>query len=312
MKERKKGLDVARGIGIFLIVWSHTMFDDEPLRIFLFSFHVPLFFVISGYFFSGENKKKLQRYLKWIGLYIALSILDIFVLLVFNPSLFDREVVVKGMLGMDSQLIFNSPKWFLLCLIEVQILMSVIVKLEVWLQIIIVILFWVLGGNVHSNWFGGLNLVFVTFPFFYMGYLLKKECMYEKVETYMSKSLIFVSAIGMMLVTWFGSQFNGMVSIQKQQYGNYFVFIVCALCGCFAVILIGIFLERIETLCLLGKNTMPIFLLHYYLVRGLATKVVPRWFDTIIGQLTITVASIIAILMGDMLWRKLKGKVSLL
>ena len=43
--ERKKGFDVARGIGIFLIVWSHTMSDGEPLRSFLFSFHVPLFFL---------------------------------------------------------------------------------------------------------------------------------------------------------------------------------------------------------------------------------------------------------------------------
>ena len=51
--ERKKGFDVARGIGIFLIVWSHTMSDGEPLRSFLFSFHVPLFFLISGYFFEG-------------------------------------------------------------------------------------------------------------------------------------------------------------------------------------------------------------------------------------------------------------------
>lgn len=54
--ERKKGFDVARGIGIFLIVWSHTMSDGEPLRSFLFSFHVPLFFLISGYFLSVEEK----------------------------------------------------------------------------------------------------------------------------------------------------------------------------------------------------------------------------------------------------------------
>lgn len=54
--ERKKGFDVARGIGIFLIVWSHTMSDGEPLRSFLFSFHVPLFFLISGYFLRVEEK----------------------------------------------------------------------------------------------------------------------------------------------------------------------------------------------------------------------------------------------------------------
>lgn len=161
-----------------------------------------------------------------------LSILDVFVLLFFNPALFNKTVVINGMLGMDSQLIFNSPKWFLLCLIEIQLLMG------------------------------------------------------------------FVCVTAMSLIDLVGSQFNGMVSIQKMYYGNYIIFLICALCGSATVILIGIFLEKLEVLSLLGQNTMPIFLLHYYLVRGLATKVVPSWFDTIIGQLAITIVSIGVILMG--------------
>lgn len=295
--ERKKGFDVARGIGIFLIVWSHTMSDGEPLRSFLFSFHVPLFFLISGYFFECRGEK-CSRWLSWIGLYIMLSILDVFVLLFFNPALFNKTVVINGMLGMDSQLIFNSPKWFLLCLIEIQFLMGLIVKLKVKIQMLIVILFLLLGGSIHSHWFLGLNLIFVTFPFFYLGYLLKKKDMYEKVKEHMSKMLGFVCVTAMSLIDLVGSQFNGMVSIQKMYYGNYIIFLICALCGSATVILIGIFLEKLEVLSLLGQNTMPIFLLHYYLVRGLATKAVPSWFDTIIGQLAITIVSIGVILMG--------------
>lgn len=293
--ERKKGFDVARGIGIFLIVWSHTMSDGEPLRSFLFSFHVPLFFLISGYFFEG-GREKCTRWLYWIGLYIMLSILDVVVLLFFNPALLNKNVVINGVLGMDSQLIFNSPKWFLLCLIEMQILMELIVKLKVEFQIVIVILSLLFGESVQSHWILGLNLIFVTLPFFYLGYLLKKKNMYEKVKKHKSSMLGVVSVTAMLLVAFVGSQFNGMVSVQKMQYGNYIVFLTCALCGSVAVVLIGIFLEKIELLSLLGQNTMPIFLLHYYLVRGLATKVVPSWFGTFIGQLAITIVSIGSIL----------------
>lgn len=311
MTERKKGLDVARGIGIFFIVWSHTMADGEPLRCFLFSFHVPLFFIISGYFFSNQKGKNIRRYLKWFSLYVTLSVLDIFVLLVFNPALFSQKTVVKGMLGMDSQLIFNSPKWFLLCLIELQILMTAVDKLKVQLQIIIVIVAVVLGGTIHGSWVLGLNLVFATFPFFYLGYLLRKQSMYEKVKEKISRPVCVISAIVMMLVTWGGSQVNGMVSVQKQQYGNYILFLVCALCGSMTVILTGMLLEQVSVLSFLGKNTMPIFLLHYYLVRGLAPTVVPRWFDTIVGQIAISVISIGAILVGDYIANRIKMKIVL-
>lgn len=107
-----------------------------------------------------------------------LSILDVVVLLFFNPALLNKNVVINGVLGMDSQLIFNSPKWFLLCLIEMQILMELIVKLKVEFQIVIVILSLLFGESVQSHWILGLNLIFVTLPFFYLGYLLKKKiCM---------------------------------------------------------------------------------------------------------------------------------------
>lgn len=46
----------------------------------------------------------------------------------------------------------------------------------------------------------------------------------------------------------------------------------------------------------IGTKYDAYFLLHYYLVRGLATKVVPSWFGTFIGQLAITIVSIGSIL----------------
>lgn len=44
---RLRWVDVARGIGIVLVVYAHVA--SGPLRNFIFLFHMPLFFVLSGY-----------------------------------------------------------------------------------------------------------------------------------------------------------------------------------------------------------------------------------------------------------------------
>lgn len=51
-RERKAYLDIAKGIGILLVVAGHT---DSPLQAFLYQFHVPLFFFISGMLFHGDK-----------------------------------------------------------------------------------------------------------------------------------------------------------------------------------------------------------------------------------------------------------------
>ena len=62
-KNRIKSIDIAKAIGIFLIVLGHTLEFGE-LRKFIYSFHVPLFFFLSGLCFSRKKniifiKKKI-------------------------------------------------------------------------------------------------------------------------------------------------------------------------------------------------------------------------------------------------------------
>lgn len=48
MKKRIAYLDVARGIGMILVVIGHVEFINRPFRNYVTSFHMPLFFIISG------------------------------------------------------------------------------------------------------------------------------------------------------------------------------------------------------------------------------------------------------------------------
>ncbi len=47
-RERLHYLDAARGFAILLVVLGHIWETDQPLPVLIYSFHVPLFFVISG------------------------------------------------------------------------------------------------------------------------------------------------------------------------------------------------------------------------------------------------------------------------
>lgn len=58
--------------GVFLTILGHshsndwTTFPAQPVE-FIYSFHMPLFFSISGYLFTKSNGLEREGYLKWIG-----------------------------------------------------------------------------------------------------------------------------------------------------------------------------------------------------------------------------------------------------
>ncbi len=64
--ERSLWLDAVKGIGIFLVLLGHC--KGSPLNWFIYGFHMPLFFIISGYLFKKESipaygVKLIKRYI---------------------------------------------------------------------------------------------------------------------------------------------------------------------------------------------------------------------------------------------------------
>lgn len=54
-EKRNTYLDVIKGIGIFLVVLAHVSESHSITRV-IYSFHMPLFFIISGYVYGKYNK----------------------------------------------------------------------------------------------------------------------------------------------------------------------------------------------------------------------------------------------------------------
>ncbi|MBO4843792.1 MAG: acyltransferase family protein [Bacteroidales bacterium] len=71
-------LDVAKVITTFLVIYGHLFSSDSTVRLYLYAFHMPLFFIISGVFHRYYGKIDWGRYIKrilWpIAIFIFLSI----------------------------------------------------------------------------------------------------------------------------------------------------------------------------------------------------------------------------------------------
>lgn len=56
LMKRENWLDVAKGIGIILVIIGHSGAPRAIVK-FIYGFHMPLFFIIAGYLYDAEKWK---------------------------------------------------------------------------------------------------------------------------------------------------------------------------------------------------------------------------------------------------------------
>ena len=80
-KVRDTYIDIAKGIGMLLVIYGHLAERSDFLRIIIYSFHMPLFFIISGYYFNAQAdfravlKKGLKQIVAPAYLFLVLDFL---------------------------------------------------------------------------------------------------------------------------------------------------------------------------------------------------------------------------------------------
>ena len=94
MKERKKYIDIAKGIAMILVIMGHCKYINNYLHVWLYSFHMPLFFILSGMTFSVKNKPHFKDFLK--NKFFKLLIPYFLLLLVMWPISTIMKTVAMG------------------------------------------------------------------------------------------------------------------------------------------------------------------------------------------------------------------------
>ena len=58
--KRIEWMNVVKGLEIICVVYGHTIFKDELWRIWIYSFHMPIFFFLSGVTYRAITKKNIS------------------------------------------------------------------------------------------------------------------------------------------------------------------------------------------------------------------------------------------------------------
>lgn len=121
--QRIEAFDILKGIGIILMIVAHTYGPKNILWDYIYAFHMPLFFIVSGYFFREKPFKELfaKNFNQLLKPYLVLSVIIVILLQVRQPHhvLDDIRAVLNGI----------GPGWFFLAMFFARIGFNLILKL---------------------------------------------------------------------------------------------------------------------------------------------------------------------------------------
>ncbi len=250
---RIEHIDIAKGIGICLVVIGHTAGLSAGLHDFIYLFHMPLFFIISGYLYHGTHndyksyiKKKAKRLLTPFLFFFILPAVVLFV------KTNELEVFYSWI---KDETFFVSPIWFLYVMFFTTIIYPLFQKLTIWTILSCTI--WFL--STHFHFYAFIDTIILSLMFFAIGNSIRAiriqyNWSYIIVCIFI---LIFTVAVCRPLINYRSFHFENI---------GFIGIIGTALMGGYAVVGISKKIENIrllnQILTWLGENTMLIICTH--------------------------------------------------
>jgi acyltransferase len=286
MKKRVEWIDTVKAIGIFLVFYGHyieiiaTDYGSAAGMAqfkFIYSFHIPLFFILSGFFFK-ESDDKLSKiaslaYQRIIPV-LTFAILSIPLWVLYNKAKFHAFAVEKiadkalYYLGGDPQL--NVITWFLVCLFTTEVLIVLLgfkaanKSTNALLGIFLLLLGFFVTKYAHSL----ITYTKLAPNFWYihesivaMGFYLLGNWLYYFISNLEFKKsillhLVIPTAVILLILSNVLFSPQEAVIISTSKHGSLLPFIINSLAGTLLVIGIGRYIPRNKITAFLGANTL--------------------------------------------------------
>ena len=278
-------IDTAKGIGIFLVVLGHN-YIPPPIFGYFYTFHMPLFFFLSGFLFHPGKYTKLSDYIarKFKTLiipYILFAIAGLVYALLFINKFwlesFDlqQHLIKPGLntfIGINLNIV-SIPLWFIPCLFLTEIIFFTLHKhLKVsWKLIIGIIATSLIGLSLtylSRKMYWSLNTAFIAVIFYGAGFFIRnliKNNKFSLQDKMNNHSLLLFCVLGL-AINFFFYKINGAPDMFDNDYHNFLYYVLGALAGIDAYIIISNFinkfLPKFKILNFLGQHSLIILGLH--------------------------------------------------
>lgn len=282
---RYKYIDIARGIGLVLLVLGHIVTGNTKLFNWIYSFHMPLFFYLSGLCVKEERLTSFPPYLiqklkQRIFPYFIITLFGIIICMLIPPY---RQLIFEDGILLHIEHIFLRmiPKnlyvgqvWFLASLFWAEIyfycwykicyknpfaqlvgmICLILAARYIWKIFIYIPIIEELPFQMDTAFMGSFCYI--------LGFLTAKHHLLEKTKKYawiLIFPLLFINI-------YFGTYKNGYVNMCDLVFGNMWYYLTAMISGVFVIILISYYLPNITILSWYGCHTLPLFAVHTFLI----------------------------------------------
>ncbi|MCF7918441.1 MAG: acyltransferase family protein [Candidatus Cloacimonetes bacterium] len=281
MNNRKGYIDVAKGIGILLVVTGHCDIASQLVRDWIYTFHMPLFFFLSGLIFNElKYKDNFSLLLKsrlhsLIIPYFLIGILTYLLWLVIGRNFgihlsmsvpwWKPGIGTLFVLPQADYMIHNIALWFLPALFVATIFYYCIYKAAktktalILLLLFMAILSWLDSFFPHFYLIGCINIALAGVVFLGIAHYLH-VVLHISFPSSRWKLLLLLLIFAALCVLCF--YLNGSVSMRSKTFHNPLLFYLGAFSGTYMVLFLSLLLPEVKILQYLGKNSIGILGFH--------------------------------------------------
>ena len=273
-KKRLNDVDIAKGIGIFLVVLGHTC-RDEQFKMYIYFFHLPLFFLLSGFFFNINRFSSYGQFLKanartlllpFFTFYLLAYIYWLFVERHLRPgdAVIPITTPATGLIyGTDYKGFMqpNGAVWFLTALFVCKNFLYLTVKYVKPKAMFVIVLFASVGVGYYLSLVGfyklplSINSAFMGFFFVGLGYLAKPYYDLLRDGKMLNKVITILVSFGF---SYLAINYNLMPDMDYGVYGNVFLFLTGGIAGSVLCLFFSKTLNKTYVLEYLGRNSLII------------------------------------------------------
>lgn len=290
--ERMEIIDIAKGIGIFLVVAGHCLFQYAGI---IYLFHMALFFFLSGYCYNEKYNESFQMiyillkkrikslympFIKYGLIFVMFHNFFFKIHFYISPNVWQynkveyfisiREwiIAILGIISFSRIEQLLAPFWFLPILFMTTIIFAVLSYLSnneinrlvsIFLLFLFFCLYDIYWGLDNNKLFRALAVSSLSLIPFYMGLVTKKFLSLDKIN---NKNLLFMAVLILVL-----NSFYGKINIAGFEFKSLGFFLLSSIVGIYIIMYISNVIlkaHKIKIIILfLGKNTIAIMALHY-------------------------------------------------
>lgn len=280
-KKRINWIDYAKGFGILCVIFGHNI-DSAIGHKWVYTFHMPMFFVLSGMIIclKQEQKQTMKEiFLKkmttliypYVGFSIMMNVIAYIGLRFFNYSSWVAQSMEYFSINVMRSIIGDGvgTLWFLPALFWGELLFLLVLKINkkvVNIAAVVIVLVNSYVMSFHLNMVEGITnhllhlLVsdvmkwIVAFSFVAIGYTSFNVV--KKITTEMDIVKKIAFGIGALLVNCLLGMNNSVINLFELEIGNLFLYYGAAVTGTFFVIIICSMINNINYLRYIGVNSL--------------------------------------------------------